>query len=437
MMMRTNTELLKEAKKYIDAGGTIFRKYCGLGRHDPYCDAYVTYVFHEGEDALLFCDGKKQTSCPITIKWCYKNLACIPIYLAMPMDIIFFDWEANGVPNHIGFVHKRKSTEEIYTIEGNTSKTDKNNHVIATGVVAYKTRTLYNEKRTIKYIQGVFRPHFPAKFDANKKLVVDGQLGYNTIAVMQKWLNIKVDGILGLGTLKTLQRKLGVTADGIWGNGTSKALQKLIGTEADGYFGENSVKALQTYLNKQVFEPKPQPKPQPTTQDKIVAWAKKIASDNSWHYVKWSSNKKTHECPICHDHAKGKYHGWNCIGFAFACWHHGGGIKCKCNCSVINDDEWNKIYKAKTDAKALKIAKDLIGINDIAIIRNKKGIPQSQLKAGDICARADKEVEHIFLYIGDGKMADCRGSNGKVPNDNQISVRKAQVAKIAIRYTGK
>lgn len=411
----TNTDLLKIAQKHLGQGGARFRKFCGLPSGAAWCNAYVDYVANEGGVSSLYFNGKKMTYCPTSMNWCSKNLACVPLYLALPMDIIYFDWEPNNVPNHIGFVRERKNCDEIYTIEGNTSG----------GIVAQKTRTA-------KYVCGIYRPHLKGKFDANKKLVVDGKCGYHTIAIMQKWLKVEVDGILGLTTLKTLQKKVGVSADGVWGKGTSKAVQKLVGAKADGYFGENSVKALQTYLNKVVFAP--QSTPTATTQDKIVAWCKKIASDNSWHYVKWSSNKKTHECPICHKHAKGKYHGWNCIGFCFASWRHGGGIKCHCNNSVINDDEWNKLYKA-SDANALKMAKDLIGISSIKVIRNKKGIPQSELRPGDICGRYGSKFEHAFVYLGNGKMADCRGSNGKVATDKQISVRKAQVAKVAIRYT--
>lgn len=410
----TNTELLKIAQKHLGQGGARFRKFCGLPSGAAWCNAYVDYVANEGGVSSLYFNGKKMTYCPTSMSWCSKNLACVPLYLALPMDIIYFDWEPNNVPNHIGFVRERKSCDEIYTIEGNTSG----------GIVDQKTRTA-------KYVCGIYRPHFKGKFDANKPLVVDGKCGYHTIAIMQRWLKVEVDGILGLTTLKTLQKKVGVTADGVWGKGTSKAVQKLVGAKADGYFGENSVKALQTYLNKVVFAP--QPKPATSTQDKIVAWCKKIASDNTWHYVKWSSNKKTHECPICYKHPIGKYHGFNCIGFCFASWRHGGGIKCHCNNSVINDDEWNKLYKA-SDANALKMAKDLIGVSSIKVIRNKKGIPQSELRPGDICGRYGSKFEHAFVYIGNGKMADCRGSNGKVATDKQISVRKAQVAKVAIRY---
>ena len=259
--MSTNMEMLAFAKKFLGQGGATFRKYCGLPAGAAYCNAYVTYVFQKSGNSSLFYDGKKVTYCPTSMNWCSKNLACVPPYLALPMDIIYFDWEPNNVPNHIGFVRERKNCDEIYTIEGNTSG----------GIVDQKTRTA-------KYVCGIYRPHFKGKFDANKPLVVDGQMGYNTIAIMQRWLKVEVDGMLGLTTLKTLQKKVGVTADGIWGKGTSRAIQKLIGTKADGYFGENSVKALQTYLNKAVFAPQPTPQPKPTTnKDKLVSTARLLA----------------------------------------------------------------------------------------------------------------------------------------------------------------
>ena len=417
-----NREQLKLAQSFLGKGGAVFRKYCGLPSGSAWCNAFVTYIFWKAGNASLYCNGTKQTYCPNSIKWCYNNLAMIPIYLAMPSDVIYFDWDKNGVPNHIGFVRERKNCDEIYTIEGNTDG----------GRVANKTRT-------VKYIQAVFRPHYVASFKLGT-IEVDGLCGYNTIANLQKALKTigtykgAIDGILGQGTVKAIQNMVGVKADGLWGDGTSKAFQKFLGVAQDSKFGEDSVKAMQKWVNKINSSPTPKPSVK-TVQDKICDWAKIIASNNSWHYVKWSSkDAKTKECPICHDHPKGKYHGWNCIGFCFASWHHGGGIKCHCNNHVINDSEWNDLYKL-SEAKALKLAKDLIGVNDIKLIRNKKGIPQSQLKAGDICGRYGSKFEHAFLYLGNGKMADCRGSNGKVPTDKQISVRKAQKAKVAIRYT--
>ena len=259
-MGKSNIEQLAIARKYLGQGGSHFRKYCGLPAGSAWCDAYVTTIFHEAGNASLFCDGKKQTYCPTTIKWCYNNLASIPPYLALPSDIIFFDWELNGVPNHIGFVRERKSCDEIYTIEGNTG-----NSICA------------NRTRNTKYVQAVFRPHFkPTAFDVNKELVIDGLMGYHTIARLQKALGVEVDGILGKGTLRALQKWAGVTQDAIWGKGTSKAIQKKLGVTADGYFGKNSVMALQRWCNSQ-YKPTPAPTPAPTTKtqgDKIADSAK-------------------------------------------------------------------------------------------------------------------------------------------------------------------
>ena len=235
-MGKNNIELLRFAESFKGKGGSIFRSYCGLGSGQPWCCAYITYLFHKGGDSALFYGGKKVTYCPSAISWCRANLAMVPLYMALPSDIIYFDWQPNGIPDHIGLVRERKSCDAIYTIEGNTSG----------GIVDYKTRPA-------KYILGVYRPHFPATFDASKKLVVDGLAGYNTIAVLQRALGVTVDGILGKGTVRALQKRAGTTQDGHWGNGTSKAVQKMVGVTADGLFGPNSVKALQRWCNDKVF----------------------------------------------------------------------------------------------------------------------------------------------------------------------------------------
>lgn len=234
-MGKSNIETYNYAKQFLGKGGATFRKYCGLPSGTAYCDAFVTYIFHHTGNSNLFCGGKKQTYCPTTIRIVQKEMAQIPLYLAMPMDVIFFDWDRNGNPNHIGFVRARKSTSEVYTLEGNTNG----------GIVAQKTRPA-------KYVQGIFRPHFKATFKT-AKLTVDGEFGYNSIAMLQKALGITVDGVLGIATVKALQKRAGASADGAWGKGTSKAVQKMVGTKIDGEFGKNSVMALQKWINAKAF----------------------------------------------------------------------------------------------------------------------------------------------------------------------------------------
>ena len=249
--MKSNIELLRIAQKYIGQGGARFRKFCGLPGGAAWCNAFVDYIANEGGVSALYFNGKKETYCPTSIKWCNKNLALIPPYLALPMDIIYFDWEKNGVPNHIGFVRSKKDTNTILTIEGNTNG----------GVVAQKTRA-------VKYVQGIYRPHFKGTFKLGM-IAVDGECGYSTIANLQRALKMSFnDGILGKATVKALQKKAGCTADGAWGPATSKAVQKLVGAKVDGEFGPASVRSLQAWINKQngakPVTPTPAPKPAPT-----------------------------------------------------------------------------------------------------------------------------------------------------------------------------
>lgn len=240
-MGKNNKETYNYAKQFKGKGGAIFRKYCGLPGGTAYCNAYVTYIFHHTGNASLYCGGKKQTYCPTSIKWCQKNLAQIPLYLAMPMDIIYFDWDRNRVPNHIGFVKAKKSTSEIYTHEGNTNG----------GIVAEKTRPA-------KYICGIFRPHFKGAYKL-AKLAVDGDCGYNTIASLQKLVGAGVDAVLGLNTVKKVQTYFGTKADGAWGAGTSRAIQGKLAKagyytgKIDGEFGKVSVMGLQKYINAKLY----------------------------------------------------------------------------------------------------------------------------------------------------------------------------------------
>ena len=406
-MGKSNTEMLAIAKKYLGKGGATFRKYCGLPSGTAWCNAYVCYIFNEAGNSSLYYGGKKVTYCPTSIKWCQSNLAQIPIYLALPMDVIYFDWEPNGIPNHIGFVRERKSDQDVYTIEGNTSG----------GIVANKTRTE-------KYVCGCFRPHYkPTSFSASKKLTVDGYFGYNSIAVMQKWLGVTQDAILGQGTVKALQKKLGVTQDGSWGKATSKALQKLIGTTVDGAFGAKSVKALQTYLNKQVFgsvtvsTPSTEVKAElPTltlkkTSAEVIAdaltFAKWIVGDDRFGYgrkggAKYKGTKEysiTHSggCHFCGSNAtkisKAKKAGlsnpeeWEytfvCNTLVHACYAHAG---IPSMLSAKGHAWWTKSYKGSKYWTEIK-----------------KPTKITDLKAGDVLA----SDSHFALYIGNGQIAEA------------------------------
>ena len=368
-MSKTNKEQLAIASKYLGKGGATFRKYCGLPSGAAWCDAFVTYIFNEAGNSALFCDGKKQTYCPNTIKILQREMAQIPLYLAMPSDVIFFDWDKNGTPNHIGFVRARNTTDSIYTIEGNTDG----------GKVANKTRNG-------KYVQAVFRPHFKATYKLGT-IAVDGDFGYNSIANLQKALGCSVDGILGLQTVKALQKRAGVSADGQWGKATSKAVQKMVGTTADGAFGKNSVKALQNWINKQNGAVKKK-----TNADKLVDQMKALA----WSYgtARKTYDYKTGAPKTACKTAMMKY------GYKKrAQWSDCGDFVN----TVVRESGIDKDF---TVQKSVKAAFPSPGEHFTVVFKGKK-IPDGTLKPGDIIRYKKKSGQHAMFYFGDGKICDA------------------------------
>lgn len=223
----------------------------------------------------------------------------------------------------------------------------------------------------------------------------------------------------------------------VYGSGTEKAVKdfqkkyaKQYGLKVDGIFGKASRQVAQKIVDKYAK------KYAPTPQEKMCEWAKKIAGEK-YHYVYWQENvAKTHTCPICTGRKYDDYYGWNCIGFAWASWHNGAGLPSKCNCYVFTDYHYNQMVKM-SQADALKLAKQRIGLDDIQLIKNANGISISQLKAGDIIAYfTGSGYIHTALYIGNGQIADCTSGRADgikygVPSYNTYTI------KLAFRYTGK
>ena len=247
--MMTNTELLAVAEKQLGNGGSKYRSYVGASGN--YCNMFVYWLFNANGCASLLPLPKTnymRTYCPSSIKWCRKNLAEIPPYLAMACDIIYMDWEPNGNPNHIGVVDHKISTAKIATIEGNTS--GKKNGKVVSGIVAAKTR---NTRYT-----NVFRPHFKGTYK-KVPLKVDGDCGYQTIGGLQAVVGAGVDTILGINNVKKVQAWAGTKQDGSWGKKTSLAVQTKLAKagyysgKLDSEFGEQSVISLQKYINAKLY----------------------------------------------------------------------------------------------------------------------------------------------------------------------------------------
>ena len=251
--MTTGKQYNDKFKSHLGEDGTKARRYCHMSG-GPWCCAEVSLVYGE-TNKKLFYNGKYCTYCPNAIKWARAFLAEIPMYLSMGGDLIFFDWNNNGVPDHIGEVDHKIDTETIATVEGNTGKP---------ALVRKKVRPR-------KYVLGVFRPLYVPKEKLTKKQLKEtGAFEYQSVYMFQMALGMKKPtGILDKATVKAWQKKIGVTPDGSWKRKTSVAGQKFLKIKADGVWGKSSTMALQKWINRVCF-PKPEPKPTPKPEPKPV-----------------------------------------------------------------------------------------------------------------------------------------------------------------------
>ena len=170
----------------------------------------------------------------------------------------------------------------------------------------------------------------------------------------------------------------------------------------------------------------------------VRAMAVSIAANNNWWYIYWNE-KYGHECAICHPHG-GANHGWQCMGFVAACWHH-GGIPSYCNCGIFSNEVSERTLAAKTDAEALKIMQNELGIKDIKVIRNGgKAIPKSWVEPGDAMILYDgKKCQHLVLNMSSTKVADstrCKNKADDIRADRNFGGRYVSRLKVLVRYTG-
>ena len=104
------------------------------GEWYPWCCAYVWDIFRMAGASELFFDGQRTAYCPTVAAWGAPYE--VPYNSAQYGDIVLFDWDGDGVADHIGLVLQLNSDGSLETIEGNTSDADHSNG----GYVLQRTR---------------------------------------------------------------------------------------------------------------------------------------------------------------------------------------------------------------------------------------------------------------------------------------------------------
>lgn len=147
--------------KYNDAYG---------GGTKAWCCVFLWWLFEQAGAPELFYGGNKTAYCPTLLAY-HRQAGQGVSGDYRPGDVIFFDFNGNGKPDHVGLCEGWDG-DRITTIDGNTGEGDEANG----GAVMRRTRHA-------KYICGAYRPAYetdPARPSAEEQLWFD--------RLMEDWL---------------------------------------------------------------------------------------------------------------------------------------------------------------------------------------------------------------------------------------------------------
>lgn len=279
--MATGNDLLRVASKYLGYNrfddpltGTIFGRayaerhgeyfgYSGV----PYCDMLVTFCLRE-----IGITNFDSAYVPGRIATARARGWLVLREKAQPGDLVCFDWDGDGVADHIGIV-EIKYAWSFQTIEGNTSSGAYGSQSNGGGV--------YRRVRSFDTVIAVIRPPYTRAAHPvvpTGTLAVDGWWGENTTRALQRINGTPQDGQVssqyrpnreyfpaagsgwewtgenaeGSQLIIKLQRAFGVTPDGIAGPAFAQAMQRYYKVPVDGYVGTQTVRAMQRAINRQL-----------------------------------------------------------------------------------------------------------------------------------------------------------------------------------------
>lgn len=157
----TPNKMLAAAKADIDTGyreGENNKNKFGDWQNipnQPWCASAVSYWFNQaGAVKLVAAQSKTKGfwSCDAGLKWFAKNGQLVSIEQAQPGDVVFFQFDTDAEPEHVGVVYVNQPDKKtLITFEGNTCP-DGSSGSQANGNGAYK------KKRPYAKVMAVCRP---------------------------------------------------------------------------------------------------------------------------------------------------------------------------------------------------------------------------------------------------------------------------------------
>lgn len=129
---------------------TMYGKWYGLNG-EPWCAMFVSWVYNQaGHSDKVAASGRKGfASCTLGLQWFAKKKKLVPVGQAETGDIVFFQFDDDIQPDHVGIVIKNTG-KQLICVEGNTSPNKKGSQSNGGGV--------YRKKRPYSLVMAVARP---------------------------------------------------------------------------------------------------------------------------------------------------------------------------------------------------------------------------------------------------------------------------------------
>lgn len=223
----------------------------------PFCAMFASWCLTDDDGASVI-PGGDFAYVPYGINAARSAGQLVAPSNAAPGDLICFDWDGDGVADHVGLVEANYGSW-VQTIEGNTSSGAAGSQSNGGGV--------WRRTRDWDSVCAVIRPSYDGTTTAS---------GYTDVTALQAAVGATADNIVGPDTTKRIyavvaasswggrqfpfgieyvQSVIGTEADGVWGDASDKAhdrvvgnLQRAVGVDDDEIYGPATNQAINTEL---------------------------------------------------------------------------------------------------------------------------------------------------------------------------------------------
>jgi len=153
MSLNKVIELCKASVGYTEGtnNDTTFGKWFGLN-NQPWCAMSASKMYFDAGIIKSVANTKKGfASCDAWLKYLTKNNQLVPLGQAQLGDLVFYQFDADAQPDHVGIIKAHNKTlKMLYVYEGNTSSGKAGSQSNGGGY--------YLKKRDYKTIMAVARP---------------------------------------------------------------------------------------------------------------------------------------------------------------------------------------------------------------------------------------------------------------------------------------